>query len=316
MNYSKENYKEISIPRNYIFDMNFKDNKNKNDYIESEILIGKKFLVKADISNCFPSIYSHAIPWALVGKSDAKKKRQSDEWFNQIDLYSRNLKDGETTGILIGSHASNIISEIILVAIDKILYQKGYKYVRYIDDYKCYIESYEKAEQFLLDLSVELGKYNLSLNHKKTEILKLPVVIENWTNILDGFYFTKTEKFNDIDYGDILKTNGLKRFLDLSIQLNNKFNDTAIINYSIKNIHNNFYLLNNAQEYYGNTVLSLCIIYTYLISILDDYVFPNLNEALCYCIFFAIKYNITISEKSVYEELKENNEDCIILTLD
>lgn len=34
---------------------------------------GKKFIAHADIANCFPSLYSHAMPWALVGFNRAKK---------------------------------------------------------------------------------------------------------------------------------------------------------------------------------------------------------------------------------------------------
>jgi hypothetical protein len=33
----------------------------------SKIELGKRFLVKTDIANCFPSVYSHALPWATVG---------------------------------------------------------------------------------------------------------------------------------------------------------------------------------------------------------------------------------------------------------
>ncbi len=44
---------------------------------EPDLLIGKRYLVKADISTCFPSIYTHSIPWALIGKDDAKARRGS-----------------------------------------------------------------------------------------------------------------------------------------------------------------------------------------------------------------------------------------------
>lgn len=40
---------------------------------EPDLLIGKRYVVKADISTCFPSIYTHSIPWALAGKATAKK---------------------------------------------------------------------------------------------------------------------------------------------------------------------------------------------------------------------------------------------------
>jgi hypothetical protein len=48
---------------------------------------GKRFLVKTDISNFYPSIYSHSIPWAVVGVDEAKKTvKNSDKWYNQLDL--------------------------------------------------------------------------------------------------------------------------------------------------------------------------------------------------------------------------------------
>ena len=34
----------------------------------------KKYIVKTDIENCFPSMYTHSLPWALVGKGIAKKR--------------------------------------------------------------------------------------------------------------------------------------------------------------------------------------------------------------------------------------------------
>jgi predicted MPP superfamily phosphohydrolase len=70
--------------------------------------------------------------------------------------------------VLIGPHTSNIISEIVLIAIDYELDNKDYKYTRHVDDYSCFVETHEKTEQFLLDLSSELKKYELTLNHKKT----------------------------------------------------------------------------------------------------------------------------------------------------
>jgi hypothetical protein len=111
----------------------------------------------------------------VVGKESAKQHKKDTEWFNQIDKFTRNLKFGETHGVLIGPHTSNIISEIVLIAIDYELDNKDYKYTRHVDDYSCFVETHEKTEQFLLDLSSELKKYELTLNHKKTKIIELPV---------------------------------------------------------------------------------------------------------------------------------------------
>jgi hypothetical protein len=101
-----------------LFEMNYKNWKSDSDPIP-DIMIGKHYLVSADISNCFPSIYTHALSWALVGKDVAKQtKAKSGQWYNKLDETTRNLKYGETHGLLIGPHVSNLLSEIILTAID------------------------------------------------------------------------------------------------------------------------------------------------------------------------------------------------------
>ena len=145
---------------------------------EPDLLIGNRYIVKADISTCFPSIYTHAIPWALVGKTYAKahsRKSDQSEWYNQIDHFTQNCKNGETHGLLIGPHASNLLSELILTVIDKRLYDAGWRYIRNIDDYTCYVTTYEDGQKFLIALGEELRDFDLSLNFKKTEIQELPV---------------------------------------------------------------------------------------------------------------------------------------------
>jgi len=126
-----------------IFEMGYKNWKIDGSP-EPDLLIGKRWLVKADISTCFPSIYTHSIPWALVGKSQSKANRKKG-WFNDIDRCTRQIKNGETHGLLIGPHASNLLAEIILVCIDKKLVDAGFKYIRNVDDYSCYVETYEKG---------------------------------------------------------------------------------------------------------------------------------------------------------------------------
>ncbi|WP_240335307.1 RNA-directed DNA polymerase [Paraliobacillus sediminis] len=115
---------------------------------ELDLIIGKKYLVNADISTCFPSIYTHSISWALVGKNVAKSNRgNKNVWYNELDFSVRNTSNGETQGILIGPHSSNILSEILLTSIDFELSNKGWKYIRNIDDYTCYVTNYEDGQK-------------------------------------------------------------------------------------------------------------------------------------------------------------------------
>ena len=303
---------------NHLFEMNHK-NFCTDDYPEPKLLIGKKYMVKADISNCFPSIYSHALPWALVGKSTAKSNmHENTEWYNKIDELTRNKKEAETQGILIGPHSSNLVSEIILVCVDSILSEK-YQYTRHIDDYTCYLESMEKAEQFLIDLSTELKKYNLVLNHKKTEILELPLASsEHWIRKLNTFVFSDDEK---------LKLKEVRAFLDISLDLmkENKEN-SAILNYAIKVLSKKD-MTRNAKEYFTDTIHHLVLLYPYLVTMIEKNVFEpfsiqnskieeisldifklgeknNLFEAMSYAVYFSIKYNFKINDSLYYVAAK------------
>ena len=171
-----------------LFEMNYKDWKTDGNP-ETDLLIREKsvnrYLVEADISTCFPSIYTHSIPWAIAGKEEAKKHIKDDSyWYNNIDSACQEMKNGETHGLIIGPHASNLISEIILTVVDKKL-TATYQYYRNIDDYDCFVESYDQAQLFLRDLEEALREFDLPLNHKKTRILELPVVVtESWIHKL------------------------------------------------------------------------------------------------------------------------------------
>ncbi len=52
-----------------------------------------------DVSNCYPSIYTHAISWALHGRSEARKKRGKSILGNEIDRLVTSSREGQTNGI-------------------------------------------------------------------------------------------------------------------------------------------------------------------------------------------------------------------------
>jgi hypothetical protein len=290
-----------------IFEMNYK-NWREDDSPIPDMLIGKRYLVEADISTCFPSIYTHAIPWALVRKDVAKQKRQNNLWFNEIDQCCRNMRCGETQGLLIGPHASNLISEIILTSVDKILYS-NWDYIRNIDDYSCYVTSYEDGQQFLSNLNGALRAYGLLLNHKKTKISPLPTAaVESWVRKIGTPLLNEAVK--RVDY------KGIRSYLDTAIELASLNDNAAVLKYAIK-VLCRFQLTDNAQQYYIKTILHYSFIYPYLISLLDKYVFQKhvvdkneienfallaYDEALksrnyemaSYSLYFALKYGFAI----------------------
>jgi len=282
-----EDYKELDE----VFEMDSNKRWRTDGNPETDLRIGKKYMVEADISNCFPSIYSHAIVWALTGKPKAKKDR-TGSWENCLDCRTRNLIDGETKGLPIGPHASNLIAELILTKVDKALHDKGWLFVRYIDDYTCYVESQEKAESFLMDLEKELEVYRLALNSKKVKISDLPQTSQSeWTRELGNlgiFRMKKSIRILDAqltadtmklplpqEHTEYFTYPSAKSYFDLAIKWMQMENDAAIFKYAIKTISGQE-LSDNAKVYIVSTMLHLAHIYPYLIRVLDEYVFERL----------------------------------------
>lgn len=320
-----------------LFEMNYK-NFWKDGDPEQDIVIKSKYIAIADISNCFPSVYSHSISWALVGKSFAKQKTKpadKNEWFNQLDFYTRNLKHGETNGLLIGPHSSNLISEIILVKVDFELSNLGYKYIRNIDDYTCYIDNYEEAEKFFICLSEELKKYELSLNVKKSKIISLPKAsVKNWITKLNNFTFNNTYLVNDVE---TVRVKELKGFLDFAIELMlDENNDASILNYAIKIISNKNLGI-NAKDYYSKQIHHLVLLYPYLVNFIEYDVFESHNiskeiikkisidiynyglkkksyEASTYAIYWAMKYDFKLDINTLKFDSIDSN-DCIFMMI-
>lgn len=310
-----------------LFSMNYKDWK-ADGTPEPDLLLGARYLVHADISNCFPSIYTHALSWALVGK-DIAKQTQNDktQWYNKLDFYTRNVKFGETHGLLIGPHASNLLSEIILTKIDHVLYDRGWRYVRNIDDYSCYVSTYEKGQLFLTELSDQLRAFDLTLNHKKTSIDELPTAsVEQWVR--------KINTFTSFDTKETMNFKEVRAYLDMAIDLMQDNGDNAaILNYAIK-VLSKKKLTNNAKSYYIKTIFHLTVLYPYLVSLLEEYVFIPFSvgvadislisnllfkdgislknyESVCYALYYAIKYSFEIKGMD-FEKAKHSN-NCLFL---
>jgi hypothetical protein len=167
-----------SIP---VFDKNNSNNKKtqilnwlKNIEKESiKLSLEYDYLIETDISNFYPSIYTHSISWALHGKDIAKKEKRNNNLLgNLIDNLIQSMRYGETRGIPQGSILFDFISEIILGAIDLELNEKikdfDVKILRYRDDYRIFVNEQSTGEKVLKILTEKLSKYHLQLNSNKT----------------------------------------------------------------------------------------------------------------------------------------------------
>ena len=320
-----------------IFAMNYK-NWRVDGNPESDLLIHDKgtsrFIVQADISTCFPSIYTQSIPWALAGTEEAKKTIHDYTWYNRIDQACSDMLNGETHGLLVGPHASNLLSEIVLTVIDKKLCDKGYRYARYIDDYDCYVGSHDEAQRFLRDLEEALREFDLPLNHKKTKIIELPIGIEkNWKHQLSDF--PKTGESGMVEYPQV------NTFIDMALLMATEIGDFSIINYAIKKLKG-LKLSDNGKKLAAKRFMHMAALNPYLLHLMEEYVFTpygvgvseikalsdtifqdaikgNDYESLCYSIYFAIRFGFTLDAFDVHYAKAQNyviqSTDCLLLVM-
>ena len=192
----------------------------------------KRFEVHTDIANCFNSIYSHAIEWAAVGMTAAKKQRgKRDKWFNRLDALQRNIKRNETQGIPIGPATSSIVVELILGAVDEKLRGENYEYHRYIDDYTCYCSTDDEAQKFIENLSKFLSEFKLTLNLSKTSVKALPCALEDdWVLEVRGALPSRLA-FADKNEPKLSSTEALT-FLNRAIAINKKTPDGSVLKYA------------------------------------------------------------------------------------
>lgn len=313
-----------------IFEMNYKGGERLR-FEEDELrwMSGAKFVVEADVASCFPSIYTHSIPWALHGKPTAKASDSLAMAGNLLDKCTQNTRDRQTNGLLIGPHASNIISEIILTQIDADLQGKGYRKVkRHVDDYRFYAESFHEAEHFIKNLGLALRAYEMSLNEKKTKILPLPRPSEeDWVLVLNRHSLPKDQ---DLKYSDI------RSYLDLALTCAQAIGKSTPLNYAIKVLAKTHIKTNlgdidevaprklglRAKRMYAQEAMNLALSYPYLAPLLDEFVFTPYwhdglkdkiaefltalvrmglqkiyPDALSHALFLALKYDLVLDLK-------------------
>ena len=297
------------INKKHIFDMNYTGaDKQKQEEIEQTYLMGRPIIVSTDIANCFSSIYSHSIPWAVEGKRNAKVNTRN--WSDRLDSATRDCKDGETNGILVGPHTSNVISEIILTAVDLNLQKAGFdRVIRNIDDYIYFAKDEEDAFNFLNCLDISLKEYELVLNQKKTELIDINSFLsEGPYQKLGRFNFQQTTVRGKLEFSII------NAFISYAVELAHKTKDYSTINYAIKVVEDKD-LTDRAKELYVKKILTLTIVHPYLLPLLEGYVFQfstniqkelpeflkallarglkfNTTDSLTFSFYYAIKYDL------------------------
>jgi hypothetical protein len=155
-----------------------------------ELALDFDCFMNTDITDCYGSIYTHTIPWALHGekviKTDLFSSSKPRKKFlgDCIDRTIQSMQYSQTNGIPQGSVLMDFIAEIILGYADAILSYKiknynrketknkidDYQILRYRDDYRIFATNQETLVKIAKLLTETLIHLNFKLNSQKTFI--------------------------------------------------------------------------------------------------------------------------------------------------
>lgn len=142
-----------------------------------ELALNFKYLYDTDIADCYGSIYTHSIAWAVETRDIAKQERSNPKLLgNEIDTILMSMQQNQTNGIPQGSELMNFIAEILLGYIDdKISAEiekaeiENYEILRYRDDYRIFVNNPLHGSIILKILAEKLLEIGMRLNGEKTK---------------------------------------------------------------------------------------------------------------------------------------------------
>ena len=230
---------------------------------------GMLYVLQTDINTCYPSIYTHSIPWAIHTKTTAKANHSNQLLGNIIDTVIRNGQDQQTVGIPIGPDSSLLVAELILSEVDEKLQKEGISHgFRYVDDFELTFRTHSEADRALAVLQQLLAEYELRPNPRKTVIAALPLPLEMaWTLDLRLFRFRKTQRQQATD---------LLGFFGKAFQLVPVYKEESLLKYSVARMTSEIIAKEN-WELYEDLLLQCASIEPGTLSVVVTEIFRYFN---------------------------------------
>ena len=318
-----------------------------NTFEQKSISMSLKFNCMAitDINNCYGSIYTHSIAWAVETKNIAKKDHSDTLFGNKIDKIIQDMSYGQTNGIPQGSVLTDFIAEIVLGYADEQISSeinknkiKDYSILRYRDDYRIFAQNEYDLNVILKIITEVLSELNFKLHTQKTSITddiitnsikkdKANILVNNYivlNNIQKSLFNIRNFSLIYPNSGSLLKL--LTEVYEQQIKPLKKKpkNVEQIISILVDIMYRN-------PKTYNLCVLILSVIFSFLgKTTINKYInliskkfknLPNTNyidiwlQRLTIANDIARKYSCTLCQK-IYSEVKIWNSDWLNLKID
>ncbi|SHT65066.1 Uncharacterised protein [Mycobacteroides abscessus subsp. abscessus] len=162
---------------------------------------GGRVTLKTDISQFYPSIYTHAVDWSIRGKARAKRDLRGGGLGPNLDKLLRISRGGQTIGLSVGPDTSWLVAEVVLSNIDAALAKKFpgavRRTARFGDDMTVYASSLGEADEILAVYQVLLLEYELAINPVKASIVDGLLPVEaSWVRKLRAHRYRDDRDYN------------------------------------------------------------------------------------------------------------------------
>lgn len=299
---------------------------------------GYRYALITDITQFFPTIYTHTISWALHGKSEAKNHKKDKNYLgNILDNCSMAMQEWQTMGLPIGPDSSHVLAEIIGVAIDLKIkeylgcWPPGY---RYVDDFYLFFSTRNKAEAALSKIIKSINYFELHINANKTKIIKIKEIIDDsWKYSVKQLGISDDKKIQRRD---------IHKFFESLFQLAEKFGDESVVKYGVRYISTKIvkksnwdifepYLLKTGFSYpntiqtiahvlstykYHDYGLNLENIERFANSLVTEHSISDHHSEVAWSLWILKELSLKLNNESIEALSNINSSVCILIALD
>jgi RNA-directed DNA polymerase len=208
----------------------------KSEQRSVELGLTYNYISETDIADCYSSIYTHSIAWAVHGREVAfKKQRDASILGNKIDNMIMNMRHRQTNGIPQGSTLYDFLAELVLAYVDTLICGgiasariEDYKIIRYRDDYKIFTKNAVDGHTILRIISDQLIEFGLRPNSDKTVTGRSLIDASFKKDKLYGLFIPKIE------------SNFAKRLMMIH-QTSEKFPNSGQVSRMLNTLHDDMY---------------------------------------------------------------------------